>query len=41
VILGPGSLAVAHTANEWVLVEDLATAARAYARLFVTFLGAA
>jgi acetylornithine deacetylase/succinyl-diaminopimelate desuccinylase len=41
VILGPGSLAVAHTANEWVLVEDLATAARAYARLFVAFLGAA
>jgi acetylornithine deacetylase/succinyl-diaminopimelate desuccinylase-like protein len=41
VILGPGSLSVAHTADEWVDVEDLATAARAYARLFVGFLGGA
>ena len=40
VILGPGSLAVAHTANEWVLVDDLVTAARVYARIFVGFLGA-
>jgi acetylornithine deacetylase/succinyl-diaminopimelate desuccinylase family protein len=39
VILGPGSLAVAHTADEWVSVTDLVTAARAYARLFVSFLG--
>jgi acetylornithine deacetylase/succinyl-diaminopimelate desuccinylase family protein len=39
VILGPGSLQVAHTANEWVAVEDLVTAARVYARVFVAFLG--
>jgi succinyl-diaminopimelate desuccinylase len=38
IILGPGSLSVAHTANEWVAVEDLVTAARAYARIFATFL---
>jgi acetylornithine deacetylase/succinyl-diaminopimelate desuccinylase-like protein len=41
VILGPGSLSVAHTADEWVAVDDLASAARIYARMFVTFLGAA
>ncbi len=40
VILGPGSLTVAHAADEWVGVEDLVTAARAYARIFVAFLGA-
>jgi succinyl-diaminopimelate desuccinylase len=40
VILGPGSLTVAHTADEWVAVDDLVVAARAYARLFVGFLGA-
>jgi acetylornithine deacetylase/succinyl-diaminopimelate desuccinylase family protein len=39
VILGPGSLEVAHTANEWVAVDDLVTAARVYARAFVAFLG--
>ncbi len=39
VILGPGSLGVAHTADEWVAVEDLVTAARLYARLFVDVLG--
>jgi acetylornithine deacetylase/succinyl-diaminopimelate desuccinylase family protein len=39
VILGPGSLEVAHTANEWVAIDDLVTAARAYARAFVGFLG--
>jgi succinyl-diaminopimelate desuccinylase len=39
VILGPGSLTVAHTADEWVRVDDLVTAARAYARLFVAYLG--
>ena len=38
VILGPGSLSVAHTANESVAVDELVTAARAYTRLFVTFL---
>jgi succinyl-diaminopimelate desuccinylase len=40
VILGPGSLSVAHTANEWVEVQDLVAAARVYARIFVGFLGA-
>jgi acetylornithine deacetylase/succinyl-diaminopimelate desuccinylase family protein len=39
VILGPGSLSVAHTAGEWVGVPDLVTAARVYARAFVGFLG--
>ncbi len=39
VILGPGSLSVAHTANEWVSVEDLVAAARIYAEVFVRFLG--
>ncbi|HEX6845282.1 MAG TPA: M20 family metallopeptidase, partial [Actinomycetota bacterium] len=39
VILGPGSLSVAHTADEWVAVDDLLAAARAYARLFVAFCG--
>jgi succinyl-diaminopimelate desuccinylase len=40
-ILGPGSLSVAHTADEWVGVDDLVRAARVYARLFVGFLGGA
>jgi succinyl-diaminopimelate desuccinylase len=40
VICGPGSLSVAHTADEWVAVEDLVTGARAYARIAVAFLGA-
>ena len=40
VILGPGSLTVAHTADEWVEVDELVRAARAYARVFVAFLGA-
>ena len=39
VILGPGSLTVAHTANEWVAVEELVAAASIYARAFVGFLG--
>ncbi len=39
VILGPGSLTVAHTANESVELAELVTAARAYARAFVDFLG--
>ena len=38
VILGPGSLAVAHTANEWVAMDDLVTAARIYARIFAGYL---
>ena len=40
VILGPGSLSVAHTANESVEVDELVAAARIYARVFVRFLGA-
>jgi acetylornithine deacetylase/succinyl-diaminopimelate desuccinylase family protein len=40
VILGPGSLDVAHTADEWVAVDDLLAAARIYARVFLGFLGA-
>ena len=39
IILGPGSLSVAHTADEWVAVDDLVAAARIYARIFVAFLG--
>jgi len=39
VICGPGSLTVAHTANEWVAVDELVAAARIYARVFVRFLG--
>jgi acetylornithine deacetylase/succinyl-diaminopimelate desuccinylase family protein len=40
VILGPGSLSVAHTANESIGVDELVAAARIYARVFVRFLGA-
>jgi acetylornithine deacetylase len=29
-VYGPGDLAVAHSADEWVEVEELATAARTY-----------
>lgn len=39
IIFGPGSLSVAHTANEWIAVDDMVAAARIYARLFVGFLG--
>jgi succinyl-diaminopimelate desuccinylase len=39
VILGPGSLADAHTAGEFVAVDDLVAAARIYARVVVRFLG--
>jgi acetylornithine deacetylase/succinyl-diaminopimelate desuccinylase len=38
VLLGPGSLGVAHTANEWVEVDELVAAARVYARVFAEFL---
>jgi succinyl-diaminopimelate desuccinylase len=41
IIWGPGSLGVAHRADEWVDVDDLVAAARAYARCFVGFCGAA
>jgi succinyl-diaminopimelate desuccinylase len=40
VILGPGSLSVAHTADESVAVDELVAAARIYVRTFVRFLGA-
>ena len=33
-IFGPGSLSVAHTANEWVAMDDLVAATRIYARVF-------
>jgi succinyl-diaminopimelate desuccinylase len=39
VILGPGSLTVAHMANESVEVAELVSAARVYARVFIGFLG--
>ena len=39
VILGPGSLSVAHTADESVPVAELVAAARAYARIAVGFCG--
>ena len=38
VILGPGSLTVAHTANESIPVDDLVAGARVYARIFASFL---
>jgi succinyl-diaminopimelate desuccinylase len=41
VILGPGSLAVAHTANESIEIAELVSAARVYARVFTGFLGRA
>jgi succinyl-diaminopimelate desuccinylase len=39
VILGPGSLSVAHTADEWIALDQMVDAARIYARAFVGFLG--
>lgn len=39
-IVGPGSLSNAHTIDESVGVDELVAAARAYARIFVGFLGA-
>ena len=38
VVLGPGSLDVAHTANESVEIAELVAAARVYARAFTGFL---
>ncbi len=40
VILGPGSLTVAHTADESIDVAELVAGARAYARIFAAFVGA-
>ena len=39
VIAGPGSLSVAHAANESIRVDEMIAGARAYARTFVGFLG--
>jgi acetylornithine deacetylase/succinyl-diaminopimelate desuccinylase family protein len=39
VICGPGSLSVAHTADESVPVDELVAGAQAYARMFAAFLG--
>ena len=41
VIAGPGSLSVAHAANESIGVDEMVAGARAYARAFVAFIGAA
>jgi acetylornithine deacetylase/succinyl-diaminopimelate desuccinylase len=41
VILGPGSLSLAHTANESIGVVELLAGARVYARIFADFLGVA
>jgi acetylornithine deacetylase len=38
VICGPGALQRAHTTDEWVAVDDLVLAARAYLRTVLTFL---
>jgi succinyl-diaminopimelate desuccinylase len=40
VIFGPGSLTVAHTADEWIAVDELIEGARIYARVFADVLGA-
>jgi succinyl-diaminopimelate desuccinylase len=40
VIFGPGDLSVAHTADEWIGLDELVTGARTYARVFASFLGA-
>jgi succinyl-diaminopimelate desuccinylase len=40
VIVGPGSLSVAHTVNESISVDEMVAGARTYARAFVSFLGA-
>ncbi|TYB46352.1 M20 family metallopeptidase [Actinomadura chibensis] len=37
VVYGPGAIAQAHTADEWVSVAELTAAARAFARVFATF----
>ena len=41
VITGPGSLSLAHTANESIGLDELVAGARAYARAFVGYLGTA
>jgi succinyl-diaminopimelate desuccinylase len=39
VIAGPGSLSLAHTANESIGIDEMVMAARTYARTFVGYLG--
>lgn len=39
VVYGPGSMTVAHTADEYVPIRELVTAARTFARLYATFRG--
>jgi len=39
VIAGPGSLSLAHTANESIGIDEMVIAARTYARTFVGYLG--
>lgn len=39
VVYGPGSMTVAHAADEYVSVADLTAAARTFARLYTTFNG--
>ncbi|WP_409180845.1 M20 family metallopeptidase [Amycolatopsis sp. VS8301801F10] len=39
VVFGPGSMTVAHTADEYVPVSELVAAARAFARLYAGFRG--
>jgi succinyl-diaminopimelate desuccinylase len=41
IILGPGSISAAHTANESVEIAQLVSAARVYARVFTRFLDGA
>ncbi|MCG3754876.1 M20 family metallopeptidase [Amycolatopsis sp. Poz14] len=41
VVYGPGSMTVAHTADEYVPVAELTAAARAFARLYAGFRGVA
>ncbi|MDX6437576.1 MAG: succinyl-diaminopimelate desuccinylase [Gaiellaceae bacterium] len=40
IVLGPGSLAQAHTAEEWIEIEELARAAELYVALCLGFAGA-
>ena len=40
-LFGPGSIHVAHTADEWVSIEELGAAARHYVTLVESLLGQA
>ena len=39
IVLGPGSLAQAHTADEWIEIEEIARAAELYVELCLAFAG--